>query len=234
MYPQARGLRTDNRREKLNISSRVSDDNAKAGEYIVLETMPCLSAEHDGPNTEGRSARAALSRSFHFKGTARHECACALPCVCAYACASVCVCSHAHAHSRNIHMFIAVELAKYTFHKWAHKPPSAAWDPTPIHPHTRCPSMEPLHPLVQFEDQVCPGRSSVRTPHLPPGGLLQPPALVLRDRAPLIQQWEPGASRGRLALPVRGWGNFGPLDAPNTYWEPITVQTQLWAHFFNN
>lgn len=67
MYHQARGLRTDNRREKLNISSRVSDDNAKAGEYIVLETMPCLCAEHDGPKMEGRSTRAALSHSFHFK-----------------------------------------------------------------------------------------------------------------------------------------------------------------------
>ena len=36
MYYWASQLSTDNLREKLNISSTVSDDNAKAGEYIVL------------------------------------------------------------------------------------------------------------------------------------------------------------------------------------------------------
>ena len=36
MYYQASQLSTDNLREKLNISSRVSDDNAKESEYIVL------------------------------------------------------------------------------------------------------------------------------------------------------------------------------------------------------
>lgn len=44
MCHQASQLSADNLKEKLNILSRVSDDNAKAGEYIVLQTMPCLFA----------------------------------------------------------------------------------------------------------------------------------------------------------------------------------------------
>lgn len=163
-------------------------------------------------------------------------------CVCMPVCLCVCVCvpvrMHVHAHT-HIHTYIyycrtgkiyvpqmCTQTSQCSLRTHSHQCPH--W----------CPSMEPLHPLEQFEDQFCPGRSSVRTPHLPPGGLLQPPALVLRDRAPSdravgtrSRQRQAGSE---FALPLRSWGSFGPLDAPNTYWEPITGQTQLWTCFFNN
>lgn len=44
MSHQASQAGTGNLGEKCNISSRAADDNAKAGEHMVLYTMPCLSA----------------------------------------------------------------------------------------------------------------------------------------------------------------------------------------------
>lgn len=85
MYHQASRLSSDNLREKLNVSSRVSDDNAKAGQHTVLSTMPCLFAgTWIGPKWRGGKTRTAPSPSFHFKGKLRNLCVCVSVCTHVY------------------------------------------------------------------------------------------------------------------------------------------------------
>lgn len=71
MHHRASGLSTDNLREKFNISSRVSDDNAEAGAYIVLYTMPPLFAgtrtglKRERKNKASSELRLSLQKQTH-------------------------------------------------------------------------------------------------------------------------------------------------------------------------
>lgn len=150
--------------------------------------------------------------------------------ICVHAHVCVCVCAYGHTY---IHIYITVKLAQMgtqtsqcclrpQYHQYPHLMP---FNGTSSHP------WAVWGPILSREKQ-CQDPSSA------PWRLAPAPALVLRDRAPSDRA---GRTRRRqrqagsvFTLPLRSWGNVSPLDAPNTHWEPITGQTQLWACFFSN